>query len=64
MSGSARKKQKKNCFKGAGVSFSGTVPFSAHPLEKSIKQGDNKAPKTKKKKKKKSKPSWLNIGLK
>jgi hypothetical protein len=55
--------EKKNCFKGAGVSFSGTVPFLAHPLGKSIKQGNNKAP-NEKKKKKKSKLSWLSIGLK
>jgi hypothetical protein len=44
--------EKKNCFKGAGVSFSGTVPFLAHPSGKSIKQGNNKAPNAKKKKKK------------
>jgi len=31
--------EKKNCFKGAGVSFSGTVPFLAHPSGKSIKRG-------------------------
>jgi hypothetical protein len=44
--------EKKNCFKGAGVSFSGTVPFLAHPSEKTKKKLKNKPPNYKKKKKK------------
>jgi len=44
-------RKKKNCFKWAGISFFGTIPFLAHPLGKSIKQGNNKALNAKIKKK-------------